>query len=342
MTKHFRFFFAALFAAGIASALPVNHSALTAAKDMSPCGAIGCVDTETDITTLDAQLVASGPLANVEESFATKIVKELATGALQGAGGEAGRVAFGALLSVIGFDDPATSTKTLELVEENNKLLKDIKTELGEIKDEIADAVAEIEKAVETAEYREKVATVRQVSVVAIEALRDQLQQTSVLWQRELADELADPAKVGRVEERRQEAKELADQILDSHNVRFFLAGIHDALMDGGTDKGLLSMWAGLSWASMPQNRADVYSNRVYQHFMYFYSIQVSGLQLVMKRSINGTQILAIIPLRFTMAGSRTSTDSSTNTAKTTWAGHSPIFRSSISRRTSVGPTLSS
>jgi hypothetical protein len=195
---------------------------------------------------------------NIAEFLVEKLVSSL--------GDKAADAATGWILNAIGIDthdDSEKLKKIQEALDEQKKMLVSIESEVAKVEQQIKDAVTEIEDKIDQSLYVTTVNVIN-LEVSEIQGLMERLKDQSA--------KSPDPAH-------RSDAELLRNDIL-SKAITAVLA-IKNCVMGAAGAEGLFSLWARLSFKH--SNSLTDYASKLYQQFMYYYTIQVNALQLIVE-----------------------------------------------------------
>ena len=194
------------------------------------------------------------------------IVEELIGALAKGAAGKAGGDAAGWILQDVGIDTVGDKEGLKQIEDElaaQTKILKSIQAGISKLEQEIKTAVNEIEDAIARSEYNSAVRILNS-DVAKIQGFQERLKVKTALS--------PDPAN-------RADVKLLRNDILT--NTPTALAAIYDSMMGVAGAEGVYSLWARLSFKH--SDTLSTNATKVYQQFMYYYTMQVNALQLMLE-----------------------------------------------------------
>lgn len=207
-------------------------------------------------------MIASQTIGDAETDIVAKLVADLASGVA----GKVGDAAAGWILKAVGIDtggDQAEVKRIEDTLAAQAKMLKAIQHEISALEQEIRTAVNEIEDAIARSEYNTAI-RILDSDVAMIQGLQERLKVQSVLSPK--------PAN-------QADAMLLRNDILSQ--IPRALAAINDSMMGTAGAEGVYSLWSRLSFKH--STSLSDYASKVYQQFMYYYSMQVNALQLMLE-----------------------------------------------------------
>jgi len=220
--------------------------------------------------SIDKQMLQTQPLCK-KFNFIDKLVESLASSLME----KVTDSASGWILNIVGIDTEGDELKNIKAeLSKQTELIESVKTEINQVEAQINGAVVsitnEIEKAIDKIEDQNLLKEYNTlVNIINIEVSKIQ-----GLMERLKIQSTCDPDSKNK-----KDLKLLSNNI--QSDVYSALAAINNSLMGKAGAEGLLSIWARLS-IKHSDSPSD-YASRLYQQFMYYYSIQANALQLIIE-----------------------------------------------------------